>query len=84
VSEENPFANPVQTTGRDTAIDGTGIALWALVAAAVVAVVLVLRRNRRRSKADVVAFHQHNPNRVGKKKHLLDDKYYKNDFSHLK
>ncbi|ARP49512.1 MULTISPECIES: hypothetical protein [Caproicibacterium] len=83
VSEENPFANPVSDASRNTAVNGVGIALWVAVVTASVLIILLLRRNRRRKKGQTIEFLQHRPGRGGKKKHLLADKYYQNDFSHL-
>ncbi|WOC32177.1 MULTISPECIES: hypothetical protein [Caproicibacterium] len=76
VSEENLFANPVDLTGRNTTINGVGIALWTVAVSAGVVVFLVVYRNRGKARKETVGHQRYRSVRRDKKKRLLGNKYY--------
>ena len=76
VSEKNMFSNPVNMTQHNRMINGVGIALWTVIAAAVVFVFLLAYRNRKHARKDTVGHKRYSAVRRDKKKRLLGDKYY--------
>lgn len=78
IAEDSPLNSMAVEASSNSGINWLGIASWALIALGVLVVILVVFSNRRPPTGGPGRKRYHRKPARSKKKHLLNDKYYRN------